>query len=336
LKKILQLALLLLLIFAVGIFTLTIKKEDKKPIKIEPIKIESPSVKQELSFKEVKKEEPVDILSKLKVATKVSTEGIVPSNEEVSNRVLESLKKSIAKQKVEEPATIKPIEKKVVPKKKIVKKLAAKRVHKKRVVAKKVKVIKKVKSVKKVQIAKKHRAIAKKKTKKIAKVLKRREVIANTQKGKTQPTLNEIQAVATPTPMQRGGSHLTREEEVALYHKKYASDLEIVNVSKPFVIKEEKILPDSHYFESQKPVETTPNTNPTKFVQTLGVVAVSNAYETPLVVPKKIEVAKEGIVEFKNAKLETEEMKRLKFVKPLEVVEVSKPFETIEAEKYLK
>jgi len=94
-------------------------------------------------------------------------------------------------------------------------------------------------------------------------------------------------------------------------------------------------VPDSHYFEPQKPVEPT-NTNPTKFVKTLGVVAVSKAYETPLVVPKKVEVAKEGIVEFPNAKLETEELKKLKFVKPLEVVEVSKPFETIEAKKYLK
>jgi len=333
LRKILLLALLVLLIFTVGIFILAMKKENKHPIKIEPIKIETSSTDQKHVSKEVKKEQPIDILSKLKVATKVSREGIVPSKEEISNRVLASLKESVAKQKVKEPTALQPITKKIAVKKVTIRQTTPVKVTKKSITSQRIKVMKKVKSVK---IAKKHKSIAKKKAVKIAKIVKKRSVIQNIKTIKTQPTLNNIKVVENPAHVQRRASHLTREEEVALYHKKYASGLEVVNVSKPFVIKEEKSLLDSNYFEPQKPVETTTNTNPTKFVKTLGVVAVSNAYETPLVVPKKVEIAKEGIVELPNAKFETEEMKKLKFVKPLEVIEVSKPFETLEAAKYLK
>jgi predicted Zn-ribbon and HTH transcriptional regulator len=64
---------------------LILLKEDRKPIKIEPIKIVS------------NQEKPLDILSKLEVATKVSTERLT-SSEEVSNKVLESLKETIAQQ----------------------------------------------------------------------------------------------------------------------------------------------------------------------------------------------------------------------------------------------
>jgi len=289
-------------------------KEDKKPIKIEPIKIESSSVTQKLSSKEPEK--PVDILSKLKVATKVSTEGIVPSKEEVSNKVLASLKESIEEQEIEEPVVAKPIVKKVVAKRAVPKKIVHKKVvHKKVVHQKNV-----------------HKKVATKKEIKKHLISKKVKVATNIKKKNIKEPL---QVVKNPTKIIRRESSLSREEEVALYHQKYSSGLEVVKVTKPFVIKEEKTVPDSHYFEPQTPVAPT-NTNPTKFVKTLGVVAVSKAYETPLVVPKKVEVAKEGIVEFPNAKLETEELKKLKFVKPLEVVEVSKPFETIEAKKYLK
>jgi len=291
-------------------------KEDKKPIKIEPIKIESPSVSQRVSLEEPKKENPVDILSKLKVATEVSTAGIVHSKEEVSNRVLASLKESIEEQEIEEPVVAKPIVKKVVVKRSVPKKIVHKKVVHKKVVHKK--------NV--------HKKVANKKEIKKHLISKKVKVATNIKKKNIKEPLH---VVKNPTKIVRRESSLSREEEVALYHQKYSSGLEVVKVTKPFVIKEEKTVPDSHYFEPQKPVEPT-NPNPTKFVKTLGVVAVSKAYETPLVVPKKVEVAKEGIVEFPNAKLETEELKKLKFVKPIEVVEVSKPFETIEAEKYLK
>ena len=297
-------------------------KEDKKPITIEPIKIEQPSTEQKHVSEKIVKEEPVDLLSKLKVATKVSTEGIVPSEEEVSNQVLESLKETIAKQEIVEPIIVQPSVKKVVKKRIVQKKVIAKKVVHKKIVHKKT-VHKRVASKK---VNKKVKVIPKKKNIKHAKVMKKQSI---------KEPIASVKVVKNLSDTKRGHTNLSREEEVALYHQKYASSLEVVNVSKPFVIKEKKEVPDSHYFEPQKPVEPA-NTNPTKFVKTLGVVAVSHAYETPLVVPKKVEVAKEGIVEFPNAKLETEELKRLKFVKPLEVVEVSKPFETIEAQKYLK
>ena len=62
---------------------------------------------------------------------------------------------------------------------------------------------------------------------------------------------------------------------------------------------------------------------------------MSNKYETHFAVPPKKELAKEGVVSMPTATVETEELKKLKFVEPLEVVEVSKEFETIEAHKYL-
>ena len=298
-------------------------KEDKKPIKIEPIKIVTSSTDKKQPLEELEKEKPVDILSKLKVATKVSTEGIVPSKEEVSNKVLESLKRTIEKQEIEEPIHVQPVVKKVVKKRVIHKKVIVKKVVHKKKIHKKV-ASKKV--IKKRVIAKKNKVSTKKKNIKHAKVIK---------KQPTKEPIESIKVVEKSTDIQKGHTNLSREEEVALYHQKYASGLEVVKVTKPFVIQEKKSVPDSYYFEAPKPVEPA-NTNPTKFVKTLGVVAVSNAYETPLVVPKKVELAKEGIVEFPNAKLETEELKKLKFVKPIEVVEVSKPFETIEAKKYLK
>jgi len=291
------------------------KENDKKPIEIKPIKIETLSTDQGYTSPKVVKAKPIDILSKLKVATKVSTEGIVLSKEEVSNKVLDSLKKTIARQEIEELVIAQPIVKKIV---------------KKRIIAKKIKVTKKKRIIKKKKSIKKRKVITNKKiikTKRITKkttVTKKKTIIANTK------------VVENPTTSQKRNSNLTREEEVALYHEKYASTLEVVNVTKPFEIKEKKSIPDAYYFEPQKTIETKKSNTPLKFVKKLGVVAVSNTYETPLIIPKKVEVAKEGIVNLPNTSLETEEMKKLKFVDTLGVVEVSKDFETIEANKYLK
>ncbi len=65
------------------------------------------------------------------------------------------------------------------------------------------------------------------------------------------------------------------------------------------------------------------------------MVTVSNPYETHMAIPKKVELAKEGVVSISTATTETETLKKLKFVQPLEVIEVSKEFESIEAKKYL-
>jgi len=298
----------LLLILTITLFIFILLKENKKTIKIEPIKIESSHTSQTSNSSELPPKKPIEILSKLQVATKVATEGIVPSQEEVSKRILNSLKKNIDKQKIEKPIIVKSIVKKRV---------IHKRVAKKRVSAKKVKIS------------------TQKKVTNHKKITKNKNLVQHSNITKRQPISKTIESSKVTKDRVRH-TNLTREEEVALYQQKYSSDLEVVKVSKPFVIEEKKSVPDSYYFEPQKPIETTANTNPTKFVKTLGVVAVSNAYETPLVVPKKVELAKEGIVEFPNAKVETEELKKLKFVEPLEIVEVSKPFETIEADKYLK
>jgi len=177
----------LLFILTITLFIFILVKEDKKPIKIEPIKIENPSVTQKLSSKKPEKEKPVDILSKLKVATKVSTEGIVPSKEEVSNKVLASLKESIEEQKIDEPIITPPVLKEVVVKKVVPKKVVHKKVVHKKVVHKRI-IHKKVVTKK---VIKKH--VTPKKVK------------------------ENVQVVKNTTNIKRRDSSLTREEEVALY-----------------------------------------------------------------------------------------------------------------------
>ena len=82
-------------------------------------------------------------------------------------------------------------------------------------------------------------------------------------------------------------------------------------------------------------INTVNDEIPLKFAKKLGVVSVSNKYETNFIVPEKEEFAQEGIVNISNASLETDEMKNLDFVDTLGVVEISQEFETIEANKHL-
>ncbi len=87
---------------------------------------------------------------------------------------------------------------------------------------------------------------------------------------------------------------------------------------------------------SQQSDNTTMDDTNLPFVKKLGVVAISEEYESNFSIPKKIEIAKEGIVSIPTATTNTTEIENLEFVHPLEVVEVSEAFETIEADKYLE
>ncbi len=128
---------------------------------------------------------------------------------------------------------------------------------------------------------------------------------------------------------------LSRKKEVALYNQTYADTLEVVNISNSFEIQEKNTLPDSHYFEALKSPETIDNNTPLEFVEKLGVVIVSDKYESNFVVPKKVEIAEEGIINFSSTSIETKELQRLEFVDTLGVIEISEDFETINAKKYL-
>lgn len=92
---------------------------------------------------------------------------------------------------------------------------------------------------------------------------------------------------------------------------------------------EENILPDSYYFEPIKEVKTVETNTPLAFAKKLGVVSVSTDYETSFTIPKREELAKEGIVNISNASLDTNEIKNLNFVNTLGVIEVSQDFEII-------
>jgi hypothetical protein len=128
---------------------------------------------------------------------------------------------------------------------------------------------------------------------------------------------------------------LTREEEVALYKSTYADKLEIVNVSQNFEINEEETLPDSYYFKPIENKKAQKSKAPLEFVAKLGVVSVSNKYENNFTVSKKVELAKEGIVNFSHTSIDTKDLQKLEFVDTLGVIEVSEDFETINAKKYL-
>ena len=118
-------------------------------------------------------------------------------------------------------------------------------------------------------------------------------------------------------------------------YKKLNQEKELVNISDSFEIKEENTLPDSHYFEPIKSLKTIENNAPLEFVEKLGVVTISDEYESNFIIPKKTELAKEGIVNFSSTSIETEELKKLEFVDTLGIIEVSEEFETINAKKYL-
>ena len=100
--------------------------------------------------------------------------------------------------------------------------------------------------------------------------------------------------------------------------------------------KVKEIFPDAHYFEPIKAEKTVKENTPLKFVETLGVVNVSNNYESTFAIPQKVELAKEGIVNISTASIETADMKKLEFVDTLGVIEVSTEFETIDAQNYLE
>ena len=110
-------------------------------------------------------------------------------------------------------------------------------------------------------------------------------------------------------------------------NKKVVNKKRIVKTTKPKleVVREHKL------FEiKDKTVESN------KFVETLGVVSVSKEKEVAFTIPPKVELAQDGVVDIPSATIETEELKKLKFVKPIETIEVSKEFEASDAQQYLK
>lgn len=121
-----------------AIFFFIWKDNESKPdIKIAPLEIFPIIVEK----KEFIKKDPSDILSKLKIASKVSKEGLILSKEEHYNEALTVLKKNIEQQEKIKPIPvkvlkkeIKRIPKKVVPKKAIIKKLRKKENKKKEVI----------------------------------------------------------------------------------------------------------------------------------------------------------------------------------------------------------
>ena len=321
-------ALFFILIGILSFYGFWMNNTEKKPIEIKPIQIKTLSSKKEnISPKEPIEEKPVDILSKLRIATHTSSEGIVPSKEEVPNKILSSLSNKIAQQEIKAIVIKKkpPTTNKIIIKKEIVKKESSTKPIKSTV--KKIQII----AIKK-KAAKKHKVVVKKTIIKKEPNIKHKE---NNKKEVAKKSLSKplIENKEIIQPKQR--KNISREEEVILYNNKYANTLEVVNVSENFEINEEATLPDSYYFEPILAKKSQTNNAPLEFVDTLGVVNVSTKYESNFSVSQKVEIAKEGIVNISSASLETEEIKKLEFVDTLGIVEVSSDFETINATSYL-
>ncbi len=81
------------------------------------------------------------------------------------------------------------------------------------------------------------------------------------------------------------------------------------------------------------PKPSIQSTEPIGFVKTLGIVKTSGEYEVNEMSMDKLEdVSNDGVVDISTAT--TDELQELPFVKPLEVLEVTQPFEASEAKKY--
>lgn len=330
-------ALFFILIGILSFYGFWMNNTEKKPIEIKPIQIKTLSTKKEnISPKEPIEEKPVDILSKLRIATHTSSEGIVPSKEEVPNKILSSLSNKIAQQEIKAIVIKKkpPTTNKIIIKKEIVKKESSTKPIKSTV--KKIQII----AIKK-KAAKKHKVVVKKTIIKKEPNIKHKE--NNKRKVQIVATKKEIAKKSLSKPLienkeiiqPKQRKNISREEEVILYNNKYANTLEVVNVSENFEINEEATLPDSYYFEPILAKKSQTNNAPLEFVDTLGVVNVSTKYESNFSVSQKVEIAKEGIVNISSASLETEEIKKLEFVDTLGIIEVSSDFETINATSYL-
>lgn len=89
----------------------------------------------------------------------------------------------------------------------------------------------------------------------------------------------------------------------------------------------------NNYKHNKKSIVQSTEPEPIGFVRTLGVVGKSEIYEAnDLAMDKREEIANDGVVDIPTAT--TDELKELPFVKPIEVIEVTQPFEASEATKY--
>ena len=256
--------LILLILFTIhGLINVPSSKKARhiETTEVQAIKIPPLRIKGESSLKNKQLVIlPIEILSKLKIATEQSKEAIIPSKQEQSNKILASLENEISQQEIQ---TV--IPKNIIPKKVIIKKIIAK----KKLTPK----TKKVNVLKKKIVSKKKRIRPKK--------------------------------------------------------RKYVQKTK--STSKIFKLKEEVLLADAYYF---KPIEVVEKLNSPAllgFVETLGIVSVSEKYENEFSIPKKVEIEKEDIGHISSTNIE---MKNLEFADTLGVIYVSESFEITESKRY--
>ena len=302
------------------------KKQENSVISIPQIQIiqKKEAVKEEP--KTVQTETPDEILSRLKMAVSQSKQNLELSEEEQAKAILERLKKQTHLTSSTEEKVRKALDN--ITKKVQIQKSNNKTIKKPKTINTQIKKVSVKENYIEHTLDSIQEILHEKKSPNIIKKVTHKKVI-HKKKTNKKPTLKHH----VKQPQQ---STLSREEEVAQYKKASANGLEVVGVSNLFEIDAPNTRPDADYFE---PIATTQQNShePIGFVKTLGVVEVSQKYEVGnLEIPQMVELAKEGVVDISSASVETEALKKLKFIDPLEVVEVSEAFETIEANRYIK
>ena len=305
--------ILILLILSLS-YLLIEKSNNNKVIEIPQIKIISNKSSNNYSEKKesMESELPSEILSKLKIAVAISKKNLELSEEEQAKSILATLKRQTHMTASTEENILK--------------------------------ALKSIEKTTTVQTSN-HKTIVKSKSSNTQR--KKTTLKENNIENDIENTLDSIQKILHETKnsihlkknkILTHKSSLSREEEVAQYKKISANGLEIVSVSNLFEIDTpENRQSDTEYF---KPIASSIHKNNHKeieFVKTLGIINVSKKYEIGnLEIPKMVELAKEGVVDISSASIETEALRKLKFINPLEVIEISSAFETIEASKYIK
>ena len=235
-----------------------------KPIYIEPIVIP----------KFVKEENDIEILEKLKEATKEAFENAEPSDSEVADEVLSRLR-ALAKSREEKEKALK--RKRELEKKKA---LARKReLEKKKALAQKRELEKKKALARKRELEKK-KALARKRELEKKKALARKRELEKKKALVQKRELEKKKALALASKIEpkRVKNFLGEQKEIHTLSKeeeKTFHNLEVISVSKPFVLEDK---PEIKSPKNEKGMQEEIELKKLPLVETLGVINVSEPF----------------------------------------------------------
>ena len=173
--------------------------------------------------------------------------------------------------------------------------------------------------------------LVKNKVKKQKKSIKKKSI-----KRKIHPPKKKQNIKIVKKSIKKKIAPVKKKPKVRIVKKKIASTKrkpKVRTVKKRAKVVTVKTQPTFQQQRSHVKTTTPQSTKPIGFVKTLGVVGKSQVYEVnDLAIDEREEVTNDGVVDMATAT--TDRLENLPFVKPLEVIEVTEPFEASEAKKY--